>query len=1010
MISCAASFMYHTFRIMIMRSFMFKKMIALSCIAVAFCAYASFTENIDGIEWHYKVSNGEACIENKPLFAAIPRSVSGKIRIPSELGGYPVTVIGDSAFFERRQISGVTFPDSIVNIGFRAFERCESLQEAVIPDGVKEIGESAFRFCTSLKRVVIPNSVTNIGKTAFHKCESLQEIVIPDGVKEIGKSAFESCTSLKRVVIPSSVTNIGQNAFGGCDSIRQVVLPSWLVTDRNRLRQVLGEAVINSITHFAFSDRIDTLSRVPFPALTHYEIPDGVQSIDRNAFADRQLLEEIVIPNSVTRIEQNAFGHCKSLRSVSLPQCLSTNRAALYNVFGMPGVTSITHLAFSDGVHTIGENAIEKPQFYSVESIEIPSSVQKIEFQPFRECRSIISMTIPQYVCEGRDMGDYFGLDRTTGKNHSKDIKEIKVLDGVTHIGANVFQECDALQRIVLPDSVYSIDNGAFDNCRSILDVTIPQYVLDVGVASVFGTSYQSISNVVLSTGVRHIAMEAFKNCASLHRIKIPNGIEAIPERAFEGCVSLEYVNLPNGIRMLEPHSFARCSALKNMSFPNGIEGIAPFAFEGCSALEKIDLPDSVRFIAEGAFAGCSSLKRAILREGLDGIDSMAFEDCISLKDISLPQSLRHIDPNAFRNCRSLTKIVIHPGVTDVGDGAFGGCTSLLDITIPQCVCDKGLPVIFPSSYQNFTEVKFIGDITNIGAGAFAGCCSLQRVMLPHGVQNIGERAFNGCSSLAGISIPDSISSIGNAAFDGCFNLESVVIPARFLPELEHIFPDSYRLLKHLTIWGSRNDEASNALSKFENLNSLTFVSEDDVLPEIANGVPLETIDAILRNSADTAKLSKNITTVSEYRDFRNWASGLANASLQKVNSSPNAWLSYALGSSKLIEKEPQPGDLTIGGFTSVKDEELSDELFSLEVSIKDIPVGNNASLSNLAKVFSVEGAETLDAYEFKPENVEVEFTKPQNGKAKIIVRPKREDEAHSENAPQSFFMRVKMQ
>ena len=729
--------------------------------------------------------------------------------------------------------------------------------------------------------------------TSFHKCESLQEIVIPEGVKEIGKSAFESCTSLKRVVIPGSVTNIGQNDFGGCDSIRQVVLPSWLVTDRNRLRQVLGEAVINSITHFAFSDRIDTLSRVPFPALTHYEIPDGVQSIDSNAFADRQLLEEIVIPNSVTRIEQNAFGHCKSLRSVSLPQCLSTNRAALYSVFGMPGVTSITHLAFSDGVHTIGENTGEKPQFYSVESIEIPSSVQKIELQPFRECRSIISMTIPQYVCEGRDMGYYFGLDQTTGKNHSNDIKEIKVLDGVTHIGANVFQECDALQQIVLPDSVYSIDNGAFDNCRSILDVTIPQYVLDVGVASVFGTSYQSISNVVLSTDVRHIPTEAFTNCASLHRIKIPNGIEAIPERAFEGCVSLEYVNLPDGIRMLEPHSFARCSALKNMSFPNGIEGIAPFAFEGCSALEKIDLPDSVRFIAEGAFAGCSSL---------------------------------------------------------------------------------------------------------------------QRVMLPHGVQNIGERAFNGCSSLTGISIPDSISSIGNTAFDGCFNLESVVIPARFLPELEHIFPDSYRLLKHLTIWGSRNDEASNALSKCENLNSLTFVSENDVLPEIADGVPLETIDAILRNSADTTKLSKNITTVSEYRDFRNWASGLANASLQKVNSSPNAWLSYALGSSKLIEKEPQPGDLTIGGFTSVKDEELSDELFSLEVSIKDIPVGDKASLSNLAKVFSVEGAETLDAYEFKPENVEVEFTKPQNGKAKIISRPKREDEAHSENAPQSFFMRVKMQ
>ena len=73
------------------------------------------TQTVDGIAWTYSVSGGAATIES------IPRDTTGDITIPSSLGGYPVTSIGNYAF-----------------------QRCSALTSVVIPEGVTTIGDSAF--------------------------------------------------------------------------------------------------------------------------------------------------------------------------------------------------------------------------------------------------------------------------------------------------------------------------------------------------------------------------------------------------------------------------------------------------------------------------------------------------------------------------------------------------------------------------------------------------------------------------------------------------------------------------------------------------------------------------------------------------------------------------------------------------------------------------------------------------------------------------------------------------
>ena len=57
----------------------------------------------------------------------------------------------------------------------------------------------------SAKNVVIPDGVTEIGYYAFDNCESLTSVVIPEGVTKIGVWAFRDCESLESVEFGGTV-------------------------------------------------------------------------------------------------------------------------------------------------------------------------------------------------------------------------------------------------------------------------------------------------------------------------------------------------------------------------------------------------------------------------------------------------------------------------------------------------------------------------------------------------------------------------------------------------------------------------------------------------------------------------------------------------------------------------------------------------------------------------------------------------------------------------------------
>ena len=86
-----------------------------------------------------------------------------KVDIPAELGGKPVTSIGEYAFVYCNSLTEVTIPEGVTSIGVGAFAGCRSLTEVTIPEGVTSIGEWAFEGCSNLTKAIIPEGVTSIG-------------------------------------------------------------------------------------------------------------------------------------------------------------------------------------------------------------------------------------------------------------------------------------------------------------------------------------------------------------------------------------------------------------------------------------------------------------------------------------------------------------------------------------------------------------------------------------------------------------------------------------------------------------------------------------------------------------------------------------------------------------------------------------------------------------------------------------------------------------------------------
>ena len=762
--------------------------------------------------------------------------------------------IGSYAFYRCYLISAITIPDSVTDIGSFVFSGCENLESVIIGngiteidarmfadcnslksvtigDGVSAIGDYAFSNCISLASVTLGSNLISIGNNAFYCCESLTEIVIPDSVTSIGNNAFSGCIAIKSLTIGSGVTSIGNYAFYNCERLEKIIfkaatvrnlasnnyvfsyagceskgieviigagviaIPSYLFSPYNYLHSpnvisvtIEEGGVCESIGNYAFCNCI---------SLKSINISDGVKSLGVGAFKGCESLTDVVLGNGVTVIDAYAFDSCVLLENVT---------------FGN-GVTSIGNYAFSDCTSLKSIDlpnsliSIGNAAFYQCESITdvvVPDSVTSIGSGAFGNCYSLKSITIP-FVGATKDgtlnahFGYIFGASLYS-HNYSYTPEELTtvVITGGTVIADNAFNNCQSIVNITIPESVITIGRSAFYNCLSIEKI----YFNAIAVDDLDGGNYVFYAagdngsgvSVIIGSSVTKVPANIFSPYYSnyafnLISVQFEEGskCESVGDSAFRNCTKLNDIVLPDSVTNIGEYAFCNCNNLSIIDIPERLSEIGDWTFS-YTQLESIVIPESVTKIGSNAFYGCSYIKNVYVSD-LEAWFGMMFENYASnplyyatnfyvngelITDLVIPDTVTSIGQYAFYGFKSLSRVIIPDNVTIIGNSAFYNCASLTDVKIGSKV--ESIDVSAFYNCKALMNIIIPDSVTYIGDSAFGYCSELLSISIGNGVKTIGHSAFRDCKKLTSVVIPDSVTSVGGSLFAGCSSLSNVTL------------------------------------------------------------------------------------------------------------------------------------------------------------------------------------------------------------------------------------------
>ena len=738
---------------------------------------------------------------------------------------YQVTSICDHPFYNCA-ITSVTIPNSVTSIGAESFE-LSNLTSIVIPESVTSIGDHAFYGCRNLTSIVIPEAVTTIGEMVFSACRNLTSIVIPESVTTIGRGAFGGCSSLTSIVIPESVTTIGREAFVGCENL-SVIIPNSVT--------IIGANAFHNVKAIAYKGRASGKPWGASEVYTTYD-EDGFIYGDTwktNLIGYAGSAQSITIPESVTKISANAFSGCSNL-TVKIPNKIrNIGQNAFLNVKTIIYAGNATGSPW--GARNVGIASDEEGFIYAdaeetelvgyignATSLTIPNSVISIAEGTFSGCSQLESITLPfvgdrphestdtyQYPfgyifgTENYEGGAsteqyYYGssTDNTTNTTYyiPSSLKSVTIT-GSNYIPYGAFNNCKHLTSITIPNSVTNIAEGAFSGCSSLESITLPfvgdkpheptdNYRYTFGY--IFGTkSYDGGSKTSqYYFNANSSTMVEYYIPSSLRTVTLTSG-SLIPNYAFNQCQDLTSITIADGTTSIGACAFRSCNGMTSIAIPDGVTSIGPCAFLDCNSLISATIPNSVTYLGVSVFGGCISLTDVTLPDGIASIPNGAFNNCLSLTSIPIPNSVTNIGDNAFFDCRILTSITIPSSVNSIGSDVFTRCFSLTEINVENDNAnfssedgvlfnkDKTILICCPAGRTGAYTIPIY--VTNIGKQAFDGC-NLTSVTISENVKTIGNSAFNWCRNLTSITIPEGVTSIGDGAFYLCENLTSITIP-----------------------------------------------------------------------------------------------------------------------------------------------------------------------------------------------------------------------------------------
>ena len=784
---------------------------------------SSFTT---GNETYYYIVNDDGCAE---IIGCT--TTSTELTVPTDFDGIVVNKIGDYGFANCTTLNSITIPANILNIGKYAFTGCTGLVNATIPTTVNTVGDYAFNNCTGLKNVTISEGVQALGEGAFYNCISLIEAVVPDTAKYVGSYAFYNCTSMVTATIGTTAESIGDYTFYNCEKLENIVVGYSVKTigDYAFYNCALGRVSIPSATvsigNYAFAENdkmtkatlrknLLTIGNGAFRncgALATITIPATVTSIGIEAFENCSSIPKVTIPVGVTEINDRAFSNCSSLANVTISGAVTRiGISAFYN-------NAFESIILPETVEVLGDSAFR--QCANLKEITLPDALNTIGDAVFLKCSALYRVSLPDSVTSvGKSVFFYnnditveirknsgtvadgllkqqgvhhvildaditaignnvfdscYELSTVTYGNETVNPGEYKLSSAIKTIGSEAFRDNAMLRNLIVPDTLEKIGEKAFYNVIQSMynckEVTVTFYFVN-GTISENVLKSQNICYILVGDGISVVGTEAFNNCKSLKTVSLPDTVSTIGDNVFAASNG-DIVLIFRGVDEVIDNSVCdgKLDGVAHLIVDKGVKKISDSAFSNNPLLVDLIISDAVT-IGNYAFYNDIAINRVTIESPLYSIGNHAFDSCKSIPQVVLPETVREIGSHAFYDCNSMKSINVPVGVAAIKEYTFFGCASLLDISIPDTVLSVG-----DYAYYGCVVAKTL-DLSNtlksIGAYAFYNCNQVKEIILPNTLKSIGDYAFRSCSSITEISIPDSVTELGDCVFYACTGLE----------------------------------------------------------------------------------------------------------------------------------------------------------------------------------------------------------------------------------------------
>lgn len=440
--------------------------------------------------------------------------------IPSNLGGYEVTVIGKKAFYYL-SVESITFPNTVITIEEESIYSCDNLKTIIISESIKYL-DANFYDSGSFEKYIV-----DINNPYYY---SEDGVLFNKDMTVLLDYPLAKKDSFYRV--PKSVETIKDICSYNLDYLEITENVSKIETDTLAKSYLYDITVAEDNSYFSSEDGVlfnkDKTRLIRFPhkkEITSYTVPDSVYRIWDYAF-NMSKLNHITLNDGLKYINQHAF-----------------EGACLYD------------LVIPDSVIEVGEYAFRNMDYCT--EITLSENLTIIKPYTFNGCTELLKVDIPDKITSIGEWAFRACISLT----------EVNFSDELICIGAMEFDRCRSLTKANIPEKVTSIEEWAFRDCSGLTEMSLPDGMTSIGEGVFLGCS--SLEKVNVPQGLTIIDWQVFQDCELITEVTIPSNVSIISGNAFAGCTSLEKVIIPSSVTKIYGDAFLNCEALTIYGFLN---------------------------------------------------------------------------------------------------------------------------------------------------------------------------------------------------------------------------------------------------------------------------------------------------------------------------------------------------------------------------------------------------------------------------------------------------------